>query len=208
MVIVDVIQALNAVKRHTWEHVIQSLLLLLLDDSLKHLQALCWLVWPLLEFLVEHLLILILDQVVVGLVILCDDSQGLWLHGSLEELGEAVVIGLVLLEIYHEIPVDDIQEDLFESIELFDLDEAAPTGEEVVRVEDVWVELLSDECRRQDQSEAYMGISKEFWSWKDSACLIFIKIEQILWKNSRNSMKYSIFSMEISKKTLMDKCCQ
>ena len=172
MVIVDVIQTLNAVKWHAWEHVIQSLLLLLLDDSLKHLQALCWLVWPLLEFLVEHLLILILDQVVVGLVILRDDSQGLWLHGSLEELGEAVVVGLVLLEIYHEIPVDDIQEDLFESIELFDLDEAAPTREEVVRVEDVWVELLSDECRRQDQSEAYMCISKEFWSWKDSACLI------------------------------------
>lgn len=41
MVIVDVIQTLNAVKWHAWEHVIQSLLLLLLDDSLKHLQALC-----------------------------------------------------------------------------------------------------------------------------------------------------------------------
>lgn len=99
------------------------------------------------------MLILILDQVVVGLVILSYDSKGLLLQRSFKELCEAIVIGLVILEVDCKVPVDYIQEDLFKLIELFNFDEAASACEEVVRVEDIRVELLGHECRRQYQSE-------------------------------------------------------
>ena len=65
---------------------------------------------PLLELLVENLLVLILNQIVIGLVVFIDDSDGFGLQRCFEELLKSTVIGLVLFEVNCKIPVDDVKE--------------------------------------------------------------------------------------------------
>jgi hypothetical protein len=78
---------------------IGTLLLLLLDYAFQHLETLRRLVRPLLELLVEHLLVLILNQIVIGLVVFIDNSYGFGLQRRFEELLKSTVIRLVLLEV-------------------------------------------------------------------------------------------------------------
>ena len=132
------------------DHVVETLLLLLLDYPLESLQALGRLVRPLLELLVEDLLVLVLDHIIISLVILRNNPESHRLERRLKELGQAVIVRLVVLQVDREVPVDDVQEYLLEPVQFFDLDEAAARSEEVVRVEDIRVEFLGYQGRCQD----------------------------------------------------------
>lgn len=116
--------------------------MLLAYYALQDLEALSGLAGPHLELLVEHLLVLVLYEALVRLVVLLDDAKGLWLHGSFEELLKAFVVHLVLIDVDSEVPVDDIEEDLLELVELLDVHESALRREELVGVKDIRVELL------------------------------------------------------------------
>lgn len=122
-------------------------LLLILDYALKDLEALGGLVRPHFELLIEDLLILVLDQAFVSLIVFLDDLDGFRLQRPFEELLQAVVVHLVLFDVDGEVPIDHIEEYLLQLVEFLHLDETALAGEEVVRVEDVGVELLGHECR-------------------------------------------------------------
>lgn len=116
--------------------------MLLAYYALQDLEALSGLAGPHLELLVEHLLVLVLYEALVRLVVLLDDAKGLWLHGSFEELLKAFVVHLVLIDVHSQVPVDHVQEDLFELVQLLHVDEATLGREELVRVKDIRVELL------------------------------------------------------------------
>ena len=75
-----------------------------------------------------------------------DEKQATW-NRLLEELFEAFVVHLVLIDVNSEVPIDDIEEDLLELVELLNVHESALGREELVGVKDIRVELLCDQSR-------------------------------------------------------------
>ena len=107
---------------------------------------------PHFKLLVEHLLVLVLNEAFVGLVVFLDDLQCFRLQRSLKELFETLIIHLVLLDIDSQVPIDDVQEDFLKLVELFHINESALLSKELVGVEDIRVELLGNQSRSKYQS--------------------------------------------------------
>ena len=123
-----------------------------LNHPFQVLQFLGTLAGPVLKFLIEKPLVLALDYQWVGLVILLDDETRLWLQIFQEELIKPLKIQIVFFRLNGDLPVKDIKEDLFQSIELLDVNEVALLSKKVVGIEDVRVELLCDKSWGKYQS--------------------------------------------------------